>query len=481
MQLPELLYVLPEIWLISMICLILILDLYTSKHSKWITYLLCQFTLIGTLLLISKLIGKSATTLFYNNFIMDDLGNLLKFSICLIGFFVFLYSRKYLFERRSYRGEYFILCLFSIFGMMVLVSAQSFLSLYLGIELLALPLYTLITIIKEDAVAPEAAMKYFVMGALASGMLLYGISLLYGVTGTFEMQSIAMELAFQPREPHPALLFGLVFILVGLAFKFGAVPFHLWLPDVYKGSPLSVTLFIGTLPKIAAFGLAIRLLVDTFPAFNEHWQQLIMIMAVLSLMVGNIVAIAQRNLKRMLAFSAIAHMGFLLLGLLAGPTSGFAPALDYVLIYAIMSLGIFAIMTALSYQGFEAENIQDFQGLSAHSPWLALFMMALLLSLAGIPPFAGFYAKFFVLDALINAGYIKLAVLAVLLTVIGAFYYLRIIRVMFFETLKEPNPCRVVSKPGIAALSLSGLAVLGLGIFPVPLLNLCTAILSTPK
>lgn len=481
MQLSELYYVLPEIWLISMTCLILILDLYTAKYSKWITYALCQFTLVVTLALIGELTGKRATTLFYNNFIMDDIGNLLKFSIVLIGFFVFLYSRKYLFEHRSYRGEYFILCLFSIFGMMVLVSAQSFLSLYLGIELLALPLYALIVLVKEDTVAPEAAMKYFVMGALASGMLLYGISLFYGVTGTFEMQSIATDLAFQPKEPHPALLFGLVFILVGLAFKLGAVPFHSWLPDVYKGSPISVTLFIGTLPKIAAFGLAIRLFVDTFSAFNEHWQQLIMVMAVLSLILGNIVAIAQKNLKRMLAYSTISHMGFLLLGLLAGPSAGFAPALDYVLIYAIMSLGIFAIMTALSYQGFEAETIQDFQGLSAYSPGLACLMMAVLLSLAGVPPFAGFYAKFFVLDALISAGYLKLSVLAVLLTVIGAFYYLRVIRVMFFEVYKESNYYRAISKPGMAALSLTGLAVLGLGIFPMPLLNLCTAVLSMPK
>jgi NADH-quinone oxidoreductase subunit N len=481
MRLLDLSYIYPEIWFVFMISFILIMNLYTAARSKWITYALCQITLVGALLFIGKPIGKKAIMLFYNTFIMDDVGNLLKFLICLIGFFVFFYARKYIFERQPYRSEYFILCLFSIFGMMVLVSAQSFLGLYLGIELLVLPLYALITIVKEDFVAPEAAMKYFVMGALASGMLLYGVSLLYGVTGSFEMQSIAKMLAFQSTKPHPALLFGLVFILVGLAFKFGAVPFHLWLPDVYEGSPMAVVLFIGTLPKLAAFGLSIRLLVDTFAAFNEHWQPLIMIMAILSLGLGNIVAIVQKNLKRMLAFSAIAHVGFLLLGLLAGPTVGFAPALNYMLIYVLMSLGVFAIMTALSYQAFEAENIQDFRGLSAHNPWMAFLMMMLLLSLAGIPPFAGFYAKLFVLDALMSAGYVKLAVYAVLLTVVGAFYYLRIIRVMFFESLVEPNHYRAISRPDVVVLSLSGLAILALGIFPVPLLNLCTTVLLTPK
>jgi len=481
MQISELAYVLPEIWLISITALVLILNVYTTKYSKWITYVFSQIALVGTLFLIGELTGKKATTLFYNAFMMDSLGNLLKFSICLIGFFVFLFSRKYIFESRSYRGEYFILCLFSIFGMMVLVSAQSFLSLYLGIELLALPLYALIAMIKEDALAPEAAMKYFVMGALASGILLYGISLLYGVTGTFDMQVIATKLASQNQEPHSALLFGLVFVLVGLAFKFGAVPFHFWLPDVYQGSSIVVTLFIGTLPKLAAFGLAIRLLVDTFPAFNEYWQQLIMMMAMLSLVVGNIVAIVQRNLKRMLAYSAIAHMGFLLLGLLAGPVSGFAPALDYIIIYVITSLGIFAIMTAFSYQGFEAENIQDFRGLATHSPWMAFLTMIILLSFAGIPPFAGFYAKFFVLDALINAGYVKLSIAAVLLTVIGAFYYLRIIRVMFFESPTESNHYQVISRSGVAVLSLNGLMVLILGVFPTPLLKLCSTIFLMPK
>lgn len=475
-------YIYPEIWLLSMACFILLVDLILIRRdSKWITYGLCQLTWVGVLVLSARLMGQETKTLFYNMFVLDKLAVVLKFSMGVIGLFVFWYSRKYVFERMVYRSEYFVLCLFSVFGMMVLVSARSFLSIYLGIELLALPLYALITIVKEDAVGSEAAMKYFVMGALASGLLLYGISLLYGVTGSFDLHQIASHLAEQGKEPHTALLFGLVFVLVGMAFKFGAVPFHMWLPDVYQGAPLSVTLFIGTLPKLAAFGFAIRLLVDTFAAFSPHWQPLLVIISVLSLSIGNIVAIAQRNLKRMLGYSTIAHMGFLLMGLLAGPQSGFSAALNYVLIYALMALGAFGLMTVLSHQGFEAENIDDFRGLGSRHPWLAFVMLMLMLSLTGIPPFAGFYAKLFVLDAVIQAGYTWLAVLAVLLTVVGAFYYLRIVRLMFFDVPQGVSPYQPVSRANVAVLSLNGLAILALGIFPSPLFNLCSTVMAMPK
>jgi len=477
----ELSYVYPEIWLVTMTCFILTLVLFVSKHSKWIIYSLCQFTLLGTIFWILQNTDLKTTLVFNNMFTLDPMGSLLKLMICLIGFFVFLYSRQYVFERKIYRGEYYILSLFSIFGMMILISAKNFLSLYLGIELFALPLYALITIAKEDKVAPEAAIKYFVMGALASGMLLYGISLLYGVTGSFDMGEIATELFYQSAPTHPALLLGMVLIVVGLAFKFGAVPFHMWLPDVYQGAPICVTLFIGTLPKLAAFGFAIRIFSDTFQAFNTEWRQLLAIMAILSLAIGNIVAIAQVNLKRMLAYSTIAHIGFLFLGILAGPSVGYAAALDYVLIYVLMALGVFGVMTAFSYQGFEAENIQDFRGLSQRDPWAAFLMMIIFLSLAGIPPFAGFFAKLFVINALIMAGYAWLAVFAVLLTVIGAFYYLRVIRVMFFDVPIANNHYQPISRPGIAVLSLNGLTILALGIFPAPLLNVCTAVMSLPR
>ncbi|HXH54168.1 MAG TPA: NADH-quinone oxidoreductase subunit NuoN [Gammaproteobacteria bacterium] len=477
MQLSELTHVLPELWLLAMSILILLVDLFVSRGSKTIIYYLTQTALIGILFLTAHLIGTAPKTVFNQMFVVDDIANVLKFSIALVGFFVFLYSRQFVFGSPNYKSEYFVLCLFSIFGMMVLISARSFLTLYLGIELFALPLYALIPIVKKDSIAPEAAMKYFVMGALASGLLLYGISLLYGVTGSFQLQEIASALIHQMQHPHPALLFGLVFVLVGLAFKFGAVPFHLWLPDVYQGAPLSVTLFIGTLPKLAAFGFAIRLLSDTFMPFALYWQPILVVMSVLSLTIGNVVAIAQTNLKRMLAYSTIAHMGFLFLGLLAGPESGFAAALDYVIIYALMALGAFGIMTVLSAQRLEAENIADFRGLGVRNPWLAFLMMIVFFSLAGIPPFAGFYAKLVVLNALVNAGYVWLAVFAVLLTVVGAYYYLRVIRVMFFDAPAGNHPFQPVSALPVAALSFNGLAILALGIFPAPLFNLCLSVL----
>lgn len=460
MQLSELTQVLPEMWLLGMTLFILLVDLFLSRWSKEITYILTQTALVGVLVFTAQLMGEAPKTLFNQMFIVDNLANVLKFSIALIGFFVFLYSKQFVFSNPRYKSEYFVLCLFSIFGMMVLISARSFLSLYLGIELFALPLYALIPIVKKDSIAPEAAMKYFVMGALASGLLLYGISLLYGVTGSFQLQQVASALAQQMQHPPLALLFGLVFVLVGLAFKFGAVPFHLWLPDVYQGAPLSVTLFIGTLPKLAGFGFAMRLLMDTFMPLAVYWQPIFAITSVLSLTIGNVVAIAQTNLKRMLAYSTIAHMGFLFLGFLAGPESGFTAALNYVTIYAIMALGAFGIMTVLSNSGFEAENIVDFQGLGVRKPWLAFLMMMMLFSLAGIPPFAGFYAKLLILNALVNAGYVWLAVFAVLLTVVGAYYYLRVIRVMFFDAPEGNNPFQPISALPYAALSLNGLAIL---------------------
>lgn len=477
--LSELTRILPEGWLLLMTILILGVDLFVPRFSKIITYFLTQVTLIGVLCFTANLVGETPKTLFNEMFIVDNIANVLKFSIALIGLFVFLYSKQFIFSSTTYKNEYFPLCLFSIFGMMVLISARSFLSLYLGIELFALPLYALIPMIKKDSFASEAAMKYFVMGALASGFLLYGISLLYGVTGSFELQTVASALTESIAHSHLALHFGLIFILVGLAFKFGAVPFHLWLPDVYQGAPLSVTLFIGTLPKLAAFGFAVRLLIETFMPLTLYWQPILAFMSILSMIVGNVVAIAQTNLKRMLAYSTIAHIGFLFLGLLAGPASGFAAALDYLMIYVLMALGAFGVMTVLSSQGVEAENIDDFRGLGVKKPWLAFLMTIMLFSLAGVPPFAGFYAKLFVLNAVINAGYIWLAVLAVLLTVVGAYYYLRVIRVMFFEAPLENSIFESVGIMPYTALSLNGLAVLLLGIFPAPLFNLCIWLLTS--
>lgn len=474
MELKELLVIIPEIWVAGMASFILILDLFLSENKRWITYLLCQITLLGGFIFSTALLGTPSQTAFYDTFVLDSLGLTLKAFIFSIAIFVLIYARKYIQDQESNRGEYYVLSLFSILGMMVLISSRSFLTLYLGLELFALPLYALVAFVKHYKTGSEASMKYFVMGAMASGMLLYGISLLYGSTGSFGFTEIREFLATQSTSPTLPILFGLMFIIVGLAFKLGAVPFHMWIPDVYEGSPTSVTLFLGTLPKIAGFGMAIRILLDTFPVLSPHWETLFMGMAVLSLAIGNIAAIMQSNLKRMLAYSTIGHIGFLFLGLLAGPESGYAAAFVYVIIYALMALGAFGVIIALSYQGFESEHIDDFKGLSIREPWIALMMMLILLSLTGIPPLAGFYAKFIVLDALINAGHVWLAAVAVFFSVIGAYYYLRVIKVMYFDPPEESwmsiHP--KVSSSGNVLVAVNGLTLLFLGIFPGYIFNL---------
>lgn len=473
----DLFYAAPEIFLATMACIILILDRAVARISLWITYLLSQITLIIAFILTYRLWGLPQQVIFSNNFIMDNIGTAIKLILYVYAFFVFIYARKYLFQRELARGEYFVLSLFSILGMLVLISSRSFITLYLGLELLALPLYALIAFNKNDRKAPEAAMKYFVMGALASGMLLYGISIIYGVTGSLELNQVSLMLSTQAQLPGLSLLLGLVFVIAGLAFKFGAVPFHMWVPDIYQGSMNSITMFVATLPELAAFGMAIRLLQDSFAALNQFWQPLLLIMAVLSLAIGNIAAIAQTNLKRMMAYSTIGHIGFIFLGLIAGPEAGYAAAFAYVIIYSMMALAAFGIIISLSHQGFEAENIKDFQGLGNTQPWIAFLMMLVLLSLAGIPPTIGFYAKFIVLDALLTAGaasYIWLAALAVIFSVIAAFYYLRVIKVMFFEPRAELSPLtQRVSGSGMALLSINGLAMLLFGLYPAPIINFC--------
>ncbi len=499
----------PEIVVAAMTSIILILDRYVAKVSSRITYSLAQITLVIAFVLTLYNFGLPSKVIFQNHFIMDDVGNAIKLILFVYAFFVFIYSRKYLFQRDMLRGEYFVLSLFSILGMMVLISARSFVTLYLGLELLALPLYALIAFSKQSSSvsefnkldhyekkAPEAAMKYFVMGALASGMLLYGISILYGVTGSLEISKVSEALLKQAGNPNLTVMLALVFILVGLAFKFGAVPFHMWVPDIYQGSLSSVTLFIGTVPELAAFGMAIRLLQDSFGSLYLYWQPLLIIMAVLSLAIGNIAAIAQSNLKRMLAYSTIGHIGYIFLGLIAGPETGYAAAFAYVIIYSMMALAAFGIIIAISHQGFEAENINDFRGLGSTQPWTAFLMMLVLFSLAGVPPTVGFYAKFIVLEALLTAGtaggassvvsgldfvnrlgnssFVWLAALAVIFSVIAAFYYLRVIKVMFFEPKAEFQArTERISGFNMAILSINGLAMLFFGIFPAPIINFC--------
>jgi len=396
---------------------------------------------------------------FSRMFVADSLADLLKLGTYVITFFVFAYSRDYLRDRGMFRGEYFVLGLFGVVGMMVMASASHFLPLYLGLELLSLSLYAMIAFQRDSGTATEAAMKYFVLGAIASGMLLYGMSMLYGATGSLEIAAVSRAIGKMSPD-NIILIFGLVFVIAGLAFKLGAVPFHMWVPDVYHGAPTAVALYVGTAPKLAGFALFLRLLVGGLEPLAGSWQSMLMIIAVLSMAIGNLIAIAQDNIKRMLAYSSISHMGFFLLGILSAEPNGYSSSLFYILVYAVMSAGAFGMIILLSRAGFEAERLEDFKGLNQRSPWHAFLMMLLMLSMAGVPPTVGFYAKLLVIQSVIKVGMIPLAVAAVLLAVIGGYYYLRVIKLMYFDDATERSPIRagrdVQVLMGINALVLVG-------------------------
>jgi NADH-quinone oxidoreductase subunit N len=397
----------------------------------------------------------------------------------------FVYSRRYLAERGLLSGEFFVLALFATLGMMVMISANHFLVLYLGLELMSLCLYAMVALNRDSAASTEAAMKYFVLGALASGMLLYGMSMLYGATGALELTQVAQAIATGQAE-RTVLVFGLVFVVAGIAFKLGVVPFHMWIPDVYQGAPNAITLFIGSAPKLAAFAMAMRLLVNGLLDLAIDWQQMLVILAVLSMAIGNLAAIAQSNIKRMLAYSTISHMGFMLLGLLAGVVQGnrfsapdaYSAAMFYSVVYVLTAAGAFGMVLAMSRAGFEAEEIDDYRGLNQRSPWYAFLMLLLMFSLAGVPPTVGFYAKLSVLDAVVKAGQIWLAVVAVIFSLIGAFYYLRVVKLMYFDQPRETAPIGS-SLDARMLLSANGLAVLVLGVLPGPLMALCLAAIQT--
>jgi NADH-quinone oxidoreductase subunit N len=399
----------------------------------------------------------------------------LKISVLLVTSAGFLYARDYLRDRGLFRGEFFVLGLFAVLGMMVLVSAASLLTLYLGLELLSLCLYALVAFDRDSPTASEAAMKYFVLGALASGMLLYGMSMLYGATGSLNLAEIAAALSGRGTDDL-VLVFGVVFLVVGVGFKLGAVPFHMWIPDVYHGAPTAVTLFVGSAPKLAAFAMAMRLLVDGVESLHSDWQQMLVVLSVLSMGVGNLLAIAQSNIKRMLAYSTIANVGFLLLGILAGTPEGYSAALFYTITYVIMVSGAFGVVIYLSRAGFEAEALEDFKGLNQRSPWIAFVMMLVMFSTAGVPPLVGFYAKLSVLKAVVDVDMVWLAVVAVVLSIIGAFYYLRIIKLMYFDDPVSDEPV-LGSLDTQVLLSVNGLALAVLGIMPGWLLGVCAAAL----
>jgi NADH-quinone oxidoreductase subunit N len=407
------------------------------------------------------------------SYVRDAMSDVLKVFVFLVGLFAFVYSKDYLRQRGLHKGEYYVLGLFAILGMSVMVSAGSFLTLYLGLELLALCLYAMVAIDRDSRTASEAAMKYFVLGALASGMLLYGISMIYGATGSIQFQTVAQAVAAQGMG-NTVLVFGLVFVVIGVAFKFGAVPFHMWIPDVYQGAPTAVVLFLGSAPKIAAFALAMRMLVDGLGQLHGDWQGMLVILAVLSMALGNVVAIAQSNMKRMLAYSTISHVGFIFLGILSGTPEGYGSAMFYAIVYALMAAGGFGMLILLSRQGFEAENIDDFRGLNERSSWYAAMMALLMFSMAGVPPTVGFFAKLVVLKAVIGVELVWVAVVAVVFSIVGAFYYLRIIKLMYFDRPVDSSAL-VAGADTQVALSLNGIAMLLLGMFPATLLAWCQA------
>jgi len=462
----------PELLMLCMSCIILLADLFWGKTNPRLAYGLTQLSLVATTIVLLFLAKIPTLTLFSGHFILDKTAIILKTLTCITGLAAFVYGQHYIKQRQMPNGEYYVLGLMCLLGCMVLVSANSFLILYLGIEIVSLPLYAMVALRRESGNATEAAIKYLVMGTLASGMLLYGISLLYGATGEILLSSVK-EFLTQGMQGHELMVtMGLVFVIAGIAFKLGAVPFHMWVPDVYQGAPDSVTLFLSGAPKIASLGLALRVLMDAVPQLVIHWQPMLIVMAVLSMALGNIVAIVQNNLKRMLAYSAIAHIGYMLLGLVAATPEGYAAAIFYMINYAIMSVGAFGVMLLLSKEGFEAENVDDFRGLNARSPWLAFMMLLIMFSMAGIPPIVGFFAKLGVLEALINARIIWLAALALVFSIIGAYYYLRVVKVMYFEAPDDPSQIKI-TKDARLMISLNGLAVLLLGIFPGMLLQIC--------
>ena len=481
---------LPEILLLAGACAVMLLDLQVKSERRsgtfWAAQALLALCALATAFVQLGTPEGRGLYLFNGLFVADAFAHLMKFAAYAATSMALVYSRQYLLDRGLLRGEFVTLLLFSLLGMMIMMSANSFLTLYLGLELMSLCLYAMVALNRDSAVATEAAMKYFVLGALSSGLLLYGMSMLYGATGSLDFREISSQtrilLSAGPEAVpmRPFLVFGLVFVVAGVAFKIGAAPFHMWIPDVYHGAPTPVTLVIASGPKLAAFAMAIRLLVNGLLDLAIDWQQMLVVLAVLSMAIGNITAIAQSNLKRMLAYSAIAHMGFMLLGLLSGVVGGnrlsagdaYGTALFYIIVYTLMSLGAFGMLLFLSRAGFDCETLDDMRGLAKRSPWYAFLMMVLMFSLAGLPPTAGFYAKLAVLSSAVAAGQLWLAVTAVVLSLVGAFYYLRIVKLMYFDDPKDASG--VAGPPEMRALiSINGLALLLLGIFPGLLMGVC--------
>jgi len=465
----------PEIYLVAAICALLLVDVFAGQTRRGLTPTLTLIALaVGAGLTVLYANVTQRTILFDGMYVADELAYVLKLCGFLFVAFGLLYSRDYLEERGILRGEYYVLVLTALLGIFVLVSANSMLTAYIGVELLALSVYAMAAFDRDSGVAAESAMKYFVLGAIASGALLYGMSLIYGLTGTLDLERIATRLH---SPSNPGILLGLVFIVVAVAFKLGAVPFHMWLPDVYEGAPTSVTLFIGTAPKIAYFALALRLLAHGLGGAVAEWSQMLSALAVLTLVVGNVVAIVQTNLKRLLAYSTIANVGFIVLGFVAGTPSGYTAALYYTLVYVLVALGSFGVILLASRKGFEADKLDDYKGLQQRDPLLALVMMMLMFSTAGVPPFVGFWAKLRIFQALWETNHFWLVVIAAAMSVVGAFYYLRVIKLMYFDEPTGELPATAGSVGVRFALGVNAAAVLALGLLPSPLLDLCSRLI----
>ena len=467
----------PEMTLLGLICVVMIADLFVEDENRAATFWLSMLSLVVTAAVLYFTAPDTRTVVLYGAYVADPLSNILKLAtIALVGI-SFLYARDYLRVNDLNKGEYYLLGLFGLLGMMIMMSANSLLTMYLGLETLALSMYALVAIDRTNVTSAESAMKYFVLGAIASGALLYGISWVYGVTGSLQFGDISAVLSADAGLNSLPLWFGLAFLVVGIAFKFGAVPFHMWLPDVYQGARTPVTLYLASAPKLAAFALFFRILIDGLGSLHDTWSTMIMFVAVLSIIVGNFIAIAQTNIKRMLGYSTIAHVGFILLAFYTGTEEGYASGLFYALTYVVAAAGAFGIVILLSRRGYDAELLSDFKGLNARSPWFALMMLFLMFSMAGVPPFVGFLSKLYVISAVLDIGGTWLAILMVLASVIGAYYYLRVIWYMYFEE-GEDQAVLQASGDTRLILSLNSVAVLALGIVPGWLLALCVSVLS---
>jgi NADH-quinone oxidoreductase subunit N len=465
----------PEFWVLAMACVIMIVDLFLREERRGIIHMLAMLTVIFAAIITLRgdylVDGATSVTAFSGSFIRDPMGDVLKvFSFVIMGL-IFTYSKFYLRGFKMFRADFFTLSLFALLGVMLLISANSMLMVYLGLELISLSVYALVAFNRDSSRGTEAAMKYFVLGSMASGMLLYGMSMIYGATGSLDLPEIAK--AIQQNGTNDILLtFGLVFVVVGIAFKFGAVPFHMWIPDVYEGAPPAVILFVSSVPKLAAFAMAYRLLSSGLGDLHVHWESMLSVLALLSIVLGNLAAIMQTNIKRMLAYSTISHMGFVFLGLLPDTAFGYGASMYYVIVYGIMSVASFGMVILLSANGVEAEHLDDFKGLNQRNPYYAAIMGLVMFSMAGVPPMVGFFAKLMVLKAVIDAGMMWLAVTAVVFAVIGAFYYLRIVKFMYFDD-PETETTIVAPVDFGTALTLNGAMILGLGMFSSSLIAIC--------